>query len=447
MKKYIKIFLVIIFFIGIYFINISFARYRKNLKSETFSIQSKGHTGITATVTVEDGVDNTFNVTVTNNNPYTVKYKIKETDDSYKVEYDTTSEDYVIIDANSTATVQVVLSGKDDVVYDDMQEDYLGNLYEKIALVVDEIGPYDASQLQVATDLIIYLQKSFKNSIVANAGTIQPYKEGTVFTGPSSSTEAHLCSIIDPVSGETIYFYRGNVTNNYVEFAGLTWRILRLNSDGSIRLILNTTASGITTKYINANPTSSDTIETVIQKIDWEDSLVYATLEDWYQSAIIDAGYDDYVVTTNYCFDTTYQDSVASLAGNCYYFGTYLRIGVDINSYIPTFAYDEDSLVQGKFGLITGDEMLYAGGYWKRSNTSYFLYDGKESWAMSPSFWDHQYHYKIGMMHIASSGAIDDWPNGNETVTQPIGIRPVISIRGDLEMEGTGLSSDPYKYK
>ena len=33
------------------------------------------------------------------------------------------------------------------------------------------------------------------------------------------------------------YYYRGAIKNNYVSFAGLTWRIIRRNGDGSIRMI------------------------------------------------------------------------------------------------------------------------------------------------------------------------------------------------------------------
>ena len=35
----------------------------------------------------------------------------------------------------------------------------------------------------------------------------------------------------------TSYYYRGSVTNNYVYFGGFYWRIIRLNGDGSIRLL------------------------------------------------------------------------------------------------------------------------------------------------------------------------------------------------------------------
>ena len=35
------------------------------------------------------------------------------------------------------------------------------------------------------------------------------------------------------------YYYRGNVTNNYVEFANKCWRIVRVTGDGSIKLVLH----------------------------------------------------------------------------------------------------------------------------------------------------------------------------------------------------------------
>lgn len=37
----------------------------------------------------------------------------------------------------------------------------------------------------------------------------------------------------------TTYFYRGVVENNYVKFGGYIWRIIRINEDGSIRMILD----------------------------------------------------------------------------------------------------------------------------------------------------------------------------------------------------------------
>ena len=47
------------------------------------------------------------------------------------------------------------------------------------------------------------------------------------------------------------YYFRGAVTNNYVKFAGYYWRIVRINGDGSIRIIYDGTSA-------HANGESSD---------------------------------------------------------------------------------------------------------------------------------------------------------------------------------------------
>lgn len=42
------------------------------------------------------------------------------------------------------------------------------------------------------------------------------------------------------------YYYRGNVKNNYVSFAGYIWRIIRINGNGSIRMIYSGTSTSDT---------------------------------------------------------------------------------------------------------------------------------------------------------------------------------------------------------
>ncbi len=44
----------------------------------------------------------------------------------------------------------------------------------------------------------------------------------------------------------TSYYYRGAVKNNYVSFAGYIWRIIRINGDGSIRMIYSGTSPSAT---------------------------------------------------------------------------------------------------------------------------------------------------------------------------------------------------------
>ena len=48
---------------------------------------------------------------------------------------------------------------------------------------------------------------------------------------------------------ENRYFYRGKIDNNYISFAGKLWKILGINSDGSIRLISDFNIGHV--KYLN----------------------------------------------------------------------------------------------------------------------------------------------------------------------------------------------------
>lgn len=47
----------------------------------------------------------------------------------------------------------------------------------------------------------------------------------------------YICSAPDAYG--TSYYFRGNVTDNYVYFAGFYWRIMRINGDGTVRVIYN----------------------------------------------------------------------------------------------------------------------------------------------------------------------------------------------------------------
>ena len=53
----------------------------------------------------------------------------------------------------------------------------------------------------------------------------------------STASEALLASTEDDYG--TSYYFRGAVTNNYVEFANKCWRIVRIGGDGSVKLILH----------------------------------------------------------------------------------------------------------------------------------------------------------------------------------------------------------------
>lgn len=399
------------------------------------------------TFKVIDEEDNIYSISITNNNTYDVTYRIKDRDDLFNIESDSVKLDTQIIAPNTTQTFQISISSRQDVIYEDTLRDERGNVYVVLNLNLELQDPFNGRTTLIASGLVFYLEKNIKNTIISSQDEILHYEEGFVFKGISKETEANLCAIIDPVSNEQIYFFRGNIENNYVQFANKTWRILRINSDGSLRLILDSIISN--SSYKSKDVPNQKNINSAIEHIKWQDSLVYKALQDWYNANLI--SYDEYVVTSKYVFDTSYEKMTSSAtADEVYYFGPYLRVGIDGNKYQPTFSYTEESLIEDKIGLITADEALYAGAYWNARNTKFFLYNSSITnsyWTMSPSFWDNAAHYKAGMLLLDADGLINDWPSSGNTLTGKLGIRPVISIRGDLEMTGDGTKANPYKYK
>jgi len=68
-------------------------------------------------------------------------------------------------------------------------------------------------------------------------------EDGIISVNKVENMEGYVCSAPDDYG--TSYYYRGVVNNNYVKFGGYYWRILRLNGDGSIRMIYAGDASVI----------------------------------------------------------------------------------------------------------------------------------------------------------------------------------------------------------
>ena len=87
-------------------------------------------------------------------------------------------------------------------------------------------------------------------------------------------------------------------------------------------------------------------------------------------------------------------------------------------------------------GLITLDEVWYAGGN-QSNNNSYYLYTGSRYWTMSPFFFDGS---NAGVFRVNLTGSLD-----YDHVHYSNSVRPVINLRSDVTIiHGTGTSTDPF---
>lgn len=305
---------------------------------------------------------------------------------------------------------------------------------EKIGIVVETTSPviltYDLGNVE-ATVPVSGMQEIIGDQTVYDDSTID-------FTKSSTTSGIYK----NTVSGETTYFYRGNVTDNYVSFAGYTWRIIRIDKYGT-RIILD---SSIGTSAWASSNTASD-LNTAMSMLSYSNSTVKTTVDNWYSSKL--SSYSDIIKTSLFCEDFSYQTMTSSGSNyTTYYFGSYIRNGPDSSGYTPEFTCNSEYTKSYNIGLISGDELSFAGAVFGTDTTNYYLYNSSISsywWTLSPSYYDTTLK-TVGLLVVkGSTGKMHDWENGS-TIANSDAIRPVITLDTDRLSGGSGTSSDPYTF-
>ena len=89
-------------------------------------------------------------------------------------------------------------------------------------------------------------------------------------------------------------------------------------------------------------------------------------------------------------------------------------------------------------GLLTIDEAAYAGGKQGNYNSLYYLYTGQTYWTMTP--YSSYTSSSSSVFIVYSNGG-----GGNEAVNKTNGVRPVINLRNDVPITGSGTTTDPFR--
>ncbi len=210
------------------------------------------------------------------------------------------------------------------------------------------------------------------------------------------------------------YYFRGNVQNNNVSINNLNFKIVRINGDGSVRLVL-ASDTGELKKYVDSN-----------EKYSYKDSVIRAYLDSWITINLGD--YTSFLATQKYCNDVLLNDNT---------FYAYTRV---IEDYIPSFICLSDK-VTSKVALLTVDEVLFAGASPNEENTSYYLYNESietDSFLMSSSKLVNGIYYPFA---LSKNGKVLSDVSGSFLRS----VRPVITIIKTALVEGDGTSSNPYK--
>ena len=251
------------------------------------------------------------------------------------------------------------------------------------------------------------------------------------------------------------YYYEGdtNEVNNWVQFAGFWWRIIRINGDGSIRMIYAGTNNASTSddtlgksafnssynnnmyvgfKYTKNDPHGTGTNSTILG------SSSNSSLNTWYSNNLV-----------------SYADKIDGNAGFCgdRRVTSGSRTGTSSTDYQPSTRVDNNSpsltcqtediytttnsstgnkSLTYPIGLLTADEYVLAG-----SGNSY-LNIGKAYWTMSPCSFNGSLAY---VFVVRSDGDF----SGSSVNSTSHNVRPVINIRSDVQLTGEGTTTDPFK--
>ena len=277
----------------------------------------------------------------------------------------------------------------------------------------------------------------------------------------------------------TSYYFRGNVSNNYVHFGGYYWRIIRINGDGTLRLLYDGTTAGAGTALDNVPWTftnfmynadagfmfgyepNTEVNYTIHETGSYEESHMNKMnsnmkdyLEYWYvdsltsdSSKIADSIFCNdrsYSTTTAGCEDCNQQGYGTGYAAYGSY-GRYVNKTPSLKCPQRNDAFTVNDSVKGNgrltspIGLITLDELMLAGNGSTVTTSAYTYKDILSYRTFSPEL-GHEYTSMFYILSntyaIYSYQALDFNP-----------VVPVINLTQDavMSMTGSGTQASPFE--
>ncbi len=297
--------------------------------------------------------------------------------------------------------------------------------------------------------------------------------------GYKFATESECVETTTSVNGtsdciEEIYLAKGTP---------MYWRIVRINGDGTIRLIYDGTepvANGIAhsalmpdeyvrqltmgTGYAGSIFNSSANDKKYVGYVYDESntsSSIKLRVDDWYATNL-KTTYEKYIADSVFCNDR----EVAGLdsTGLMFYYQARWRIE-EYKTPKLTCTNEDDKLnvknekLTNPVGLITADEVFMAGG--NIANSSYYLYTGRGYWTMTPLAYDAfdsgapaamiflvSDDGKVGSSGTVGGNEVPGHVNGAFATSGSLpSTRPVINLKADVKFTGDGRidTNTPYE--
>ena len=272
---------------------------------------------------------------------------------------------------------------------------------------------------------------------------------------------------------KTVYYFAGNATDNWVKFGknasnqDLYWRIIRTNSDGSVRLLYHGTSTTTTDAYIGTSAFNSsyDNIAYVSYmygslgsissaRENTNNSTIKTTIDNWYISNLEAKGYTKYLSTTAvYCNDR-------SISSDSINFGAFTRLGTNKTPSYDCAATEDKFTVDTSTGngkltypiaLMTADEVSFAGGLYGANTPTWYYYNSVNGSSTGSKFW-----WLLSPLDSSTSGSSMFIVRGSSNpgrlnynyVNSNNGVRPALSLKSCVKYSsGDGSAENPYTIK
>ena len=422
--------------------------------TKTFTIENKSNETYKYNIVIQDLV-NTF---VTNGY---LQYKITSTNGGYNmtefkdVPKSETATDTILaysvsisVGVTQSYTVEFKYANDESV---DQSNDMGKKLSGTLFITEGTEDPNKTLYNQLLVDKSTKLTRTDFSKVLTDNNT------NTLYTGVEDS--------------KTVYYFAGNATDNWVKFGknasnqDLYWRIIRTNSDGSVRLLYHGTSTTATDAYIGTSSFNSSYADTAYvsymygslgsipgARENTTDSTIKTIIDNWYKDNL-NTNYGKYLSTTAvYCNDRSTSDNA--------YFGAYTRL---ITNKTPSYdcAATEDKFTvdtstgNGKLtypiALMTADEVSFAGGLYGANTPTWYYYNSVNGSSTGSKFW-----WLLSPLDSSTSGSSMFIVRGSSNpgrlnynyVNSNNGVRPALSLKSCVKYSsGDGSANEPYTIK
>ena len=272
---------------------------------------------------------------------------------------------------------------------------------------------------------------------------------------------------VDENTQKTCSSLGGTLASNKATFKlnsteDIEWRIVRINEDGSVRLITeNPVGSSVYNPSEGDNAyvgymygtAGSSTYEATHQNVN--NSIMKTYLDNWYNANLnifssyfsMDAGFcNDRSVASSGTWDM--EDTALGYAKNLTFYGAYNRLfklkqpqfkcPQTNDLFTTTTSQKGNKTLTYPIGLLTVDENVYAGAVSSApADANYFLNSNTFFWTMSPYA---TYANFADFTNILGTAFHSEFSN--------VGVRPVVNISSVVEItNGDGTKDNPYVIK